>query len=359
MTLGSLAERIAGRVQPEHAHTLITGVASAGDAGPGHITFFGNPKYLKQTQSTRASAVLVPLDFKHPLDHAIPVYVDNPSEAFALVVAEFAPRAEAPQAGIHPSAVVAHDAVIDPTASIGPCAVIESKARVGARTVVGAGCFLGSGSSLGEDCLLYPRVCVREHCLIGNRVIIHCGAVIGSDGYGFEFKDGRHLKIPQVGIVQIDDDVEIGANTTIDRARFGRTWVQEGVKIDNLVQIAHNVVVGRHSLLVAQVGIAGSTRLGCYVTLAGQVGVAGHAEIGDRVVAGAQSGIPGDLPPGAKVFGCPSQPMNEAKRQIAALHRLPDALREIRDLRQRLEALEESARKSANTPVATAAEKTP
>lgn len=341
-TLGELAEQLGTQVAQEHAGILISGVASAHDAAPGHITFFANAKYLRQIKATRASAVLVPHNFQHALDHAIPVFVDNPSEAFANVVAHFTPAFEPAPPGIHPSAIIATDADIDSTASIGPCVVIEHSVKVGARSVIGAGCFLGKATQIGEDCLLYPNVSVRERCIIGHRVIIHCGAVIGSDGFGFEFKNGAHMKIPQVGIVQVDDDVEIGANSTIDRARFGRTWIQQGVKIDNLVQIAHNVVVGSHSLLVAQVGIAGSTRLGNYVTLAGQVGVAGHAEIGDQVIAGAQSGIAGDLPPGSKVFGSPSQPMADAKRQIAALHRLPEALREIRELRQRLASLEEA-----------------
>lgn len=351
--MSKLAGDLGGRIDPSADGTvLITGVASANDAATGDITFFGNAKYLKQTLATRASAVLVPEDFRHQLEHAVPVFVGSPSQAFAQVVEHFAPPMVRPPVGVHPSAVVADDARIDESASVGPCAVVESGAEVGARTVVGAGSFIGAGAKVGDDCLLHAGVCIRERCLIGNRVIIHCGAVVGSDGYGFEFKEGRHVKIPQVGIVQVDDDVEIGANTTIDRARFGRTWIQAGTKIDNLVQIAHNVVVGRHNLIVAQVGIAGSTRLGNYVTLAGQVGVAGHAEIGDHVVAGAQSGIPSDLPAGARVWGTPSQPMGDTKRQISALHRLPDALREIRDLKKRLTELERLVTgPQANNPV--------
>jgi UDP-3-O-[3-hydroxymyristoyl] glucosamine N-acyltransferase len=221
---------------------------------------------------------------------------------------------------------------IDPTASIHPGAVIESGVRIGPRTVVGAHSFVGRGSQLGDDCIIYPNVVLREHSILGSRVIIHSGAVIGSDGFGFQFEKGRHRKVPQTGHVQIDDDVEIGACTTIDRARFGRTWIQTGTKIDNLVQIAHNVVIGPHCLIVAQTGISGSARLGRYVTLAGQVGVVGHVEIGDEVVVAAKSGVSKDTPAKQQLLGMFGIPIKEARELIAHYHRLPRTAARIKAL---------------------------
>ena len=345
ITAGELARMLDGEIAPASAAIEISGVGSAADAQPGQITFLGNRKYLPKIASSQASVVLVPRDFDADIPAAA-LRVDNPSAAFAKVVAHFAPATPKPHPGVDPSAWIHPAAKVDPSATIGHNAVIEREAEVGAGTVIGANCFVGYESRIGDDCLIHPNVSIRERALVGCRVIIHCGAVIGSDGYGFEFENGRHRKIPQVGIVQIDDDVEIGANTTIDRARFGRTWIQEGVKIDNLVQIAHNVVVGRHSLLVAQTGIAGSTTLGQYVTLAGQVGVVGHVDIGEQTIAGAKSGIAGSLPAGSKVFGYPCAPMAEAKRQFVALRQLPRKLTELRELRGRLDELENQLRNS-------------
>ena len=183
-----------------------------------------------------------------------------------------------------------------------------------------------------------PRVTIGARCLVGDRVIIHSGAVVGSDGFGFEFAGGRHVKIPQTGIVQVDDDVEIGANTTIDRARFGRTWIQQGTKIDNLVQIAHNVVVGKHCILVSQAGISGSTRLGNYVTLAGQVGIVGHIEIGDQAIVAAKSGVSKSVPPKEVFFGYPATPIKEQKEQLACIARLPKLYARVKKLEQVLDS---------------------
>ena len=309
----------------------ITGVASLQEARPGDVTFFGNPRYLAQLRSCKASAVLVPLEFTEQIGPVV-LRVANPSAAFAAVVAAFAPPEVVAIPGIHASAVVAASATLGEGVSVGPLAVIEGEAVIGAGSVIGAGCLIGREVRLGEGCHLHSGAIIRERCILGNRVILQPGAVIGSCGFGYEMKDGRHIKIPQTGIVEIGDDVEIGANTTIDRARFGRTVIGEGSKIDNLVQIAHNVQIGSHTIICSQVGIAGSTRVGSYVTLAGQVGLAGHLEIGDKAVIGAQSGLSKNVPAESMVIGAPAKPMKEWKQNnfyISQLGKLYERVKEI------------------------------
>ena len=299
----------------------ISGVASIAEAAADEVTFLGNAKYLPGLRLSKAAAALVSEDFAEEVPPLL-IRVANPSLAFARLVEFFAPKPPAFLPGVHPSAVLGEGVRIGEGASVQPFAVLEPGVVVGAGSVVGAHCYLGHESKIGEHCLLHPRVTVAARCVVGSRVILHSGVVLGSDGFGFEWTNGRHVKIPQVGIVQVDDDVEIGANTTVDRARFGRTWIQEGCKIDNLVQIAHNVVVGRHTLLVAQAGISGSTHLGERVTLAGQVGVAGHLQIGDGVVVSAQSGVSKNLPGAALYMGSPAQPAAEFREQVAMVRRL-------------------------------------
>jgi UDP-3-O-[3-hydroxymyristoyl] glucosamine N-acyltransferase len=262
------------------------------------------------------------------------VWVDNPAEAFARLLEVFAPPLVGFESGIHPTAEVASDAEIGADVTIQAFTVIERGARIGARTIVGPHSYIGHHAALGDDCYVYPRVTIRERSVIASRVILHSGAVIGSDGFGYELRDGRQQKIPQTGIVQIDDDVEIGANSTVDRARFGRTWIQEGVKIDNLVQIAHNVTIGRHSVICAHVGISGSVRIGSYVTLAGKVGVNGHIEIGDGAIVTAMAGITKSVPPREILVGLPAKPMREYKENYVLL-------RNIRKLYERVKKLEE------------------
>jgi len=332
MTLREIAGRLNARLSPDNADTEISGVASLADANPGDLSFFGNPKYLLALRKSRASAVLVPDSFSEEIG-PVRLHVANPAEAFAQILPLFTPPPIVPKPGIHPTAVVSPDATVGADCSIGPFVVIESQARIGARSVIQANSFVGQESVLGEDCHLHPGVAVRERCRIGNRVILHCGVVVGADGFGYEFREGRQQKIPQTGTVQIDDDVEIGANSTIDRARFGRTWIQKGTKIDNLVQIGHNVTIGEHSVLCAQVGISGSTRIGSYVTLAGKVGLSGHIEIGDKVMIGAMSGLAKNVPPNTIMFGAPAQPIREYKENYALL-------RNIRKLYDRVKALE-------------------
>lgn len=334
LTLQELAALVGGQfVSREGVEPLISGIASVAEAGPEDLTFFGNAKYLSALKASKAGAALVPLDFAEPIAPWL-IRVANPSLAFSQVMEKFKPAPVVFPPGIHPSAVVAEGVEIGEGASIQAFAVLEPGSKVGPGTVIGAHCYLGHGASVGAHCLLHPRVTIGERCRVGSRVILHSGVVLGSDGFGFEFSGGRHVKIPQVGIVQVDDDVEIGANTTLDRARFGRTWVGEGTKIDNLVQIAHNVVIGRHCLIVSQAAISGSTRIGDYVTLAGQVGVVGHIEIGDGSIVAAKSGVSKNVPPKSVLWGSPALPMAEAKEVLACQRRLPKLFERVKRLEQ-------------------------
>ncbi len=344
--LSSLLPTLGGDLLAGSPDTPIGGVASLAEAGAGEISFFGNPKYLPALKRSRAAAVLVPRGYPPEAfgwnpDGGTPalVAVENPSLEFAKLVERFTPQPIADVPGIDPTAVLGRDVRLGRDVCIRPYAVIEDGAEIGDGVFVGAHAFIGAGSTVGAGSRIYPHVTIREHSRIGQRVIIHSGTVIGGDGFGFEQKDGRHVKIPQTGIVQIDDDVEIGANVTIDRARFGRTHVGEGTKIDNLVHLAHNVVVGPHCLLVAQVGISGSTRLGKYVTLAGQVGVVGHVEIGDEAVVGAQGGVSKSVHPKTVMWGCPAEPLDKFKELHAYRGRLPKLVERVKKLEAELAEL--------------------
>ncbi len=337
ITLAELAALTGGTLENGNPDLAISGAASLAEATSSQVTFFGNARYLPALRQSKAAAAFVPADFTEQVAPAL-IKVGNPTLAFEKALERFAPPPVTYTPGIHPTAVIAPDVTLGEGVSIQPYAVIEAGASIGAGTVVGAHVFIGQESALGAGCQIYPHVTIRERALIGSRVVIHSGTVIGSDGFGYEFAGGRHVKIPQTGIVQIDDDVEIGANVTIDRARFGRTWIQEGTKIDNLVQIAHNVVIGRHSIVVAQAGISGSSKLGQYVTIAGQVGIAGHIEIGDRVIVAAQSGISKDIPAGEVWFGYPAAPMREYKERLAYINRLDKLNARVRKLEQELDA---------------------
>ena len=313
----------------------ITGVASLVEAGPGDISFFHNSRYASRLATTKAGAVLVPPDQGGRPDGACWIRVANPSAAFGEVVARFAPPRPTVTWGVHSRAVVEEGASFDAAkVSIGPGAVVSRGVSVGDGSVVGANVFLGEGVRVGRDCRLHAGVSVREHCLIGNRVIIHSNAVIGSDGFGFEMVDGHHQKIEQVGIVQIDDDVEIGAGSTIDRARFGRTWIGEGTKIDNLVMVGHNVVIGKHCILVAQCGVAGSTVLGDHVVLAAQSGVTGHLRLGDGVVLMARGGALKDLEQPGYYMGFPAGPAAEVRREMVMARQVPSILKRLKRLEE-------------------------
>jgi UDP-3-O-[3-hydroxymyristoyl] glucosamine N-acyltransferase len=324
------------------ADRKIRGVAAVDEAEEGQITFYGNAKYLPQLKKSRATAALVPADFTEAIP-ALVIRVTNPSLAFAQLMEKFAPPVVRFAPGVHPTAVVGPGVTLGEGVSIQPFVVVEEGACIGANTVIGAHGYVGHQAQIGRDCMLAPRVTIGAYCLLGNRVIIHSGAVLGSDGFGFIIVDGRHVKIPQVGTVQVDDDVEIGANTTIDRARFGRTWIQEGSKVDNLVQIAHNVVVGKHCILVSQTGISGSTRLGNYVTLAGQVGIVGHIQIGDRAIVAAKSGVSKSVPAGGVYFGYPAGPLQNQKEELARIARLPKLYARVKKLEQVLDSQQKSS----------------
>jgi UDP-3-O-[3-hydroxymyristoyl] glucosamine N-acyltransferase len=320
------------------AESVVTGISEIGSAQPDQISFLANAKYESLAQASRAAAILVsPKD--SPRFSFTRIVVESPSLAFGKIAALFAPPPIRDEPGIHPTAVVASDVVIGEGVNIQAHAVIAAGVRIGARCVVGANCFIGGQTTIGDDTRFYPLVTVRERSVIGARVILHSGVVIGSDGFGYDFdsQTGRHVKIIHTGYVQIDDDVEIGANTTIDRARFGKTHIGEGVKIDNLVMIAHNVTVGAHSIIVSQTGISGSTSLGRYVTLAGQVGLAGHLTVGDRATITAQSGLNKDVPAGAVLSGHHATPIRESLKVEALTRRLPELV-------ERLKALEEKVR---------------
>jgi UDP-3-O-[3-hydroxymyristoyl] glucosamine N-acyltransferase len=312
----------------------ITGAASLGEATQEEVSFFANRKYVGLLRKTRASAVFVPPDFAEPIN-AAQIRVSNPTKAFEQVVLKFAPKPITFAPGIHPSAVVDPSAQLGDRVSIQPLAVIEAGAQIGDNTIIGAGSYVGHETTIGSACHIYPHVTIRERSRIGSRVIIHSGVVIGADGFGFEMIDGRQEKIQQLGIVQIDDEVEIGANTTVDRARFGRTWIQQGVKIDNLVQIAHNVVIGKNTVIAAQTGIAGSVQIGQRVLIGGQVGIIGHIEIGDNTAIGAQSGIPKNISGGAW-WASPAVPLAEAKQQIAWVRRLGKLFARVKEIEKKL-----------------------
>ena len=337
-TVRSLAEFVGGEIMGEGAESAVTGISDLRSALPDQISFLGNAKYEPVAIASRAAAILVT-----PKDAVrfsfTRIVVESPSLAFGKISALFAPPPIRYEPGIHPRAVVAPDVVMGEGVCIQANAVISSGVHLGARCVVGANSFIGEQTRIGDDVLLYPLVTIRERSVIGARVIIHSGTVIGSDGFGYDFdpKTGRHVKIAHTGYVQIDDDVEIGANTAVDRGRFGRTHIGEGVKIDNLVQIAHNVTVGAHSIVVSQTGISGSTSLGRYVTLAGQVGLAGHLNIGDRATITAQSGLNKDVPAGAVLAGHHAIPIRESLKVEALTRKLPELV-------ERLKALEEKVR---------------
>jgi UDP-3-O-[3-hydroxymyristoyl] glucosamine N-acyltransferase len=335
-SLGQIAEISGGRLTGDPSRQ-ITGAASLTDAEAGDITFFTNRKYAAHLRNTRAAAVFVPLDFAEPTP-AVQIHVPNPMKAFEQVVAKFArpPILFAP--GVHEKALVDPGAKLGEGVSIQPYAVIEPGVEIGDGTFIGAGTYVGHETVIGANCTIYPGVTIRERAKIGVRVIIHSGAVIGADGFGFEPTEAGYEKIPQLGIVQIDDDVEIGANTTIDRARFGRTWIQRGVKIDNLVHVAHNVVIGENTVMAAQIGIAGSTRVGKRVVMGGQVGTVGHIEIGDDTTVAAKAGVSKSIA-GGSWWGAPAQPLAKEKEQVVWLRNLGKLFARLKELERKVAQL--------------------
>jgi len=336
-TLAEIATMVGGRLVGDK-RILIKGLSGIKEAQDGDLTFLANIKYAPLVKDTKASAILVGKDNR--LSDKPHIIVDNPSYAFALIIKKILKTEDYLPKGIHPTAVIASDAMIGKAVAIGPHAVIESKVTIGDGTRISAGCYIGHATSIGRDCFFYPNVTIRERLHIGNSVIIHSGSVIGADGFGFELVEGIREKIPQIGTVIIEDDVEIGANTTIDRARFDKTQIGQGTKIDNLVQIGHNVLIGKNCIIVAGVGIAGSVVLKDGVILAGQSGVAGHITIGEGAIATAQAGVTRSVPPGTTVSGFPAMDHGDFKKAHINFKRLPLYVKEIKELAKRVEALE-------------------
>jgi UDP-3-O-[3-hydroxymyristoyl] glucosamine N-acyltransferase len=337
-TLEELAALVGGKV--EGNGTLeITGMASLDEAKEGEITFLAEMKSVARLEKTRAAAVIVPSSlpsFSKPV-----IITSNPYLAYAKIQAFFSHRPFSPK-GTDPRSHIGEGVKMGRDVSVYPFVYIGDRTQVGDRVVLYPGVYLGESVQVGENTILYPNVVVMDGCRVGKRVIVHPGTIIGSDGFGFAKEGARYIKIPQVGIVQVDDDVEIGASCTVDRAAMGKTWIKRGVKTDNLVQIGHNVIIGEDTILVAQVGIAGSTTVGDRVALGGQVGVVGHITIGDGVRVGAQSGVAHDVTPGQVISGSPAFSHREWLKTQAVLQKLPEMKRTIAALEKKVKLLEET-----------------
>ena len=335
-TLGQLAEALDAKLDCD-ATRVVTGVATLDSASATDISFLTDPRYEEAARASRAGAIVAPLGTRGL--PAPTLECVSPQRALIELLTLFFP-APAHVAGIDPAAIVATDASIDSTASVGPLAVVEPGARLGARVRLGALAYVGRGVEVGEDCVIHPRVVLCDRVCLGRRVIVQAGAVLGADGFGYAHDGTRFRKIPQVGTVIVEDDVEIGANTTVDRATLGATVIRRGAKIDNLVQVAHNVEIGEHAIMAAQTGIAGSSRVGRGVMLGGQVGIADHITIGDGAMLAAQSGVARDVPPGAKLAGTWGRPLLQARRIWVAQAELPAMVTRMKKLEERIAELE-------------------
>lgn len=343
LTLEAVASLTGGNILSGDPALTVFGVASLLDATHEEVSFLGNEKYFEDFLHTSAGIVLVPPGLPATPDNVALIAVDNPSLAFNELVKYFRAFAYHFTPGVHPSSF------IDPTARFNPDKIcigahvcIGANCEIGDRTDIGNGCVIGDGVIIGENCRLHANVTIRERCKIGNRVILQPGVVIGSDGFGFLMgEEGRYIGIDQVGIVELGDDVDVGANSTIDRARFGRTIIGEGTKIDNLVQIGHNAVIGKHCIIVAQTGIAGSSKVGDYVTIAAQVGIAGHLTVGAHSTIAAKAGICASVPEHSVSWGMPAVPFKDACRQSAALKKLPQLIKQVHAIERVLKQSEE------------------
>lgn len=336
-TLKEIAAIINGEVIGDES-VVITGVAGIKEAGRGDITFLANPKYIPFIEKTQAAAIIVSRDIKSALKPII--CLENPSLGFEKVVLLFSQFEVKHPKGIHPTAVLGKDVCLGKNVSIGPYVIIDDNVSLGDNTIIYGGSYIGHSTQVGSDTLIYANVTIRESVHIGNRVVVHSGTVIGSDGFGFAAINGKHHRIPQIGTVVIEDDVDIGSNVTIDRARFDKTIIGKGTKIDNLVQIAHNVVIGEDSIIVAQVGISGSTNIGKGVTLAGQSGVAGHLTVGDGAIVAGRAGVIKSIPANTVVSGFPAKPHETAKKVNACVQNLPKLYEKVNALKKKIEELE-------------------
>jgi UDP-3-O-[3-hydroxymyristoyl] glucosamine N-acyltransferase len=328
-----LAELVGGKIQGD-AETIIHDAKTLDEAQPGDITFVENDKHLRGLTTSRASAAVVPISMSFA---SIPVIqAADPLAAFVTIVRHLRGELRLPPTGIDPCASIHPTAKLGPDASVFPFACVGEGSMVGARSRIHPGAVIGRFCRLGDDVTIYPHAVLYDRTVLGHRVTVHANAVIGADGFGYRLHDGRHDKVPQLGHVEIGDDVEIGACTTIDRGTFQATRVGAGTKIDNLVQIGHNCKIGRHNLLVSQMGIAGSSTTGDYVVVAGQVGITDHVHLGDGVIVGAKAGVTKDVPPGLRMLGAPATPEREQKRILMTLERLPEIRRDIRRIKQQL-----------------------
>lgn len=337
LTLSALAELVGGTTFRGDLTQEFTGLTSLDDAGPADVSFLGNEKYHSNFLATRAGVVLAPPMVTDGANASALIHVENPTLAFSSVVSHFIASLRKEPSGIHPGAHVDPSVKCNPEKiSVLPGAVIMPEAQIGDGSEIGGNCFIGENAVVGNDCILMAGSTLRERCTLGNRVTLQPQAVIGSDGFGYEFQDGKHVKIDQVGVVEIGDDVEVGSNTTIDRARFGKTIIGEGTKIDNLVQIGHNCVIGKHCLIISLTGISGSTTLGDYVTVGGQVGMVGHITIGDKASFAARTGVSTNLPGGQIYSGNPAAPIKDDQRLRATLRRVPKLVERVKKLEQLL-----------------------
>ena len=337
-TLGVLAQRLNGQIIGDDT-MCIRGINTLEAVQAGELAFVEDVRYLAQAIASNASAVLVPFAITQ-LNGKSGIRVPHPNLAFAQLLDWFYPSFSL-ALGVHPSAVIGANVQVGASVFIGPHAVIGNQASVGQRTIVESGVHVGHGVTIGDDCLIGPNVVIYDRTQIGHRVRIHGGSVIGGDGFGYVFHEGRHVKVPQVGNVIIEDDVEIGCNVCVDRATLGSTMIRRGTKIDNLVQIAHNNHIGSHVIIAGQVGFSGSVRVGDYSMFGGKAGVVDHVTIGDHVQVGAASVVTKSVPPGEIVWGFPAKPIRSAKHEMASLARLPTLLKRIVALTGRFRAAEE------------------
>lgn len=331
MTLQQIADRVGGEVHGD-GHKKISDAAPFQEATSDQITYGGSQKYLKQIDRVQAGGIIVPRGFEASSKNLI--WSDNPKAAFAKILAFFHPK-ESPKADIHPNSAIGEQVKYGENIFIGPHVSIGDHVVLGDRVCLHAGVAIGHDVTLGDDVILYPNVTIREGCRIGNRVIIHAGTVIGSDGFGFAPDGEAYVKIPQIGIVQIDDDVEIGAVNTIDRAAFGKTWIQQGVKTDNLIQIGHNVTIGKNTIIVAQTGISGSVTVGEHVVIGGQVGVSDHISIGDHAIIGSRGKLSGSVPAGQVISG-EQMPHRQWLKVVRTLPWLPELKKKVAKLEKNL-----------------------
>jgi UDP-3-O-[3-hydroxymyristoyl] glucosamine N-acyltransferase len=337
-TLGQIRDEVGGALKGDAA-CRIRAVGAINEAEEGQITFIANPRYARLLSLTKASAVIVPPELEIPEGVNVLVH-DNPSMAFVKVTGLFSPTPPPAEKGVSEKARLGKNVTLGKDVCVEDYVVIADDVTIGDGTRIYPFTFVGKDTKIGKECLIYPNVTLREETIIGDRVIIHSGSVIGSDGFGYITVDGKHVKIPQLGIVCVEDDVEIGANVTIDRARFDRTVIERGTKIDNLVMVAHNVRIGENCIVIAQVGISGSTEIERNVILAGQAGIVGHIKVGENARVSAQAGVTKSVPPGVTVSGTPARPLDQERKAVAATYRISELLREVQRLRKEMSALQ-------------------